>query len=189
MKPNSFHLSESLLDGVYEWMRSAELKQTGKRPIPADDTSISTNGARPIIKRELLGKLITEAFWASYMKEEDRNITFSVVVKGPTSDDCGGFEFIDEHIKFDSASLVKLCPALDSSRHLIGVTECQKHRDLVIWGFEPRLQPKSWSLFGAMRRLDWYLTHQSQVVCLSDTMGPHFALLRVKKLSLLTLLL
>lgn len=86
--------------------------------------------------RETLTELITKTFWASYMKEEDRSVRFSVVLSSPSRSD-GSFEF-KKPIPFNSTSLVKLCPALQHDRQIIGVTENQGQ--LEIWGFHTRLK-------------------------------------------------
>lgn len=146
MSSNSFTLAESLLDAVYDLLEKGASEPSKNRlGRPNGELSVS-NEAESIPRKELVGQFIIDAFWATCRKEEERNLTFRIALKSP-SDAAGSFEF-KKHIKFGIDSLVKLCLAVDASRHVIGVTESKEHGDLRIWGFEPRLQPKQWSPFG-----------------------------------------
>ena len=130
MSPQSFSLAEPVLNAVYGLLEKAA----------------SHPDTKAIPQKRLIEQLIVEAFWATCRKEEERNLTFRIAVRSP-SDAVDTFEF-KQHIKFETDSLVKLCLAVDPSRHVIGVTESKEHGDLRIWGFEPRFQPKQWSPFG-----------------------------------------
>src|SRR5215207_5813443 len=103
MSPQSFSLAEPVLNAVYGMLEKAAPQLDDAKAIP---------------QKRLIEQLIVEAFWATCRKEEERNLTFRIAVRSP-SDAVDTFEF-KQHTKYDTDSLVKLCLAVDGSRHVIG---------------------------------------------------------------------
>jgi len=127
----SFILDDSVVELIVGAIaRSVHSKTHRRGRAPSQDCLAATPS------KEIVRQLIIDSFWASYMKEEERTIRFSLAFSD-SSEAEGSFKF-ERPIPFDSNSVVKLCPALQHTRQIIGVTETKG--GLEIWGFQTKLK-------------------------------------------------
>jgi hypothetical protein len=107
----------------------SQLWQRLKRNLSGRTVQISGSMLPSLIH---LTELVQASFWASLQKEENRPVKFSVAFIPP---DAGPNAYVfEEAVPFGPESLVKLAPALHTSKAHIGVWS-DEEGELVIWGF------------------------------------------------------
>ena len=104
------------------WQRLKRLQSS--RSAQASEASLPSVGH--------LTDLVQVSFWGSLQKEESRSVRFSVGFIPP---DAGANAYaFEKAVRFSPESLVKLAPALQTSKAHIGVWP-DSEGELVIWGF------------------------------------------------------
>jgi len=99
-----------------------QVVRDGIATLERDPETIVRQGCPPEVlpKREHLQRLITEAFWASLERDEDRPLNFKIVYRLPFNDDGG--QALKKRLTFDRQIIPKLPAAFRSATFSIGVT-------------------------------------------------------------------